>query len=187
MTKINIDTLRLPIISGRSVEMQPVRITFAILCSLLMSCAAASAGTFSGTVVGITDGDTVTVLDAANRQHKVRLSGIDAPEKSQPYGNASRQHLARLVFDQDVTVVSYKTDRYGRTVGKVLMDGTDANLEQIRAGLAWHYKQYEREQEAADREAYATEEEEARLARRGLWRQSQAVPPWEYRWMRRGQ
>lgn len=187
MTTTDTDTLRLPLVSGRSFEMQPVRITFAILWSLLIPCPAASAGTFTGTVVGIADGDTVTVLDSSHSQHKVRLSGIDAPEKSQPFGNVSRQHLSRLVFEKEVTVHAYKTDRYGRTVGKVLVEGTDVNLEQIRAGLAWHYKQYEREQEVADRAAYVTEEEEARLARRGLWRESQAVPPWEYRRMRRGQ
>lgn len=167
--------------------MPHVRITFTILLSLLIPCAAASAGTFTGTVVGIADGDTVTVLDGAKNQHKVRLSGIDAPEKSQPYGNVSRQHLARLVFDKKVTIVAYKTDRYGRTVGKVVVGGVDANLEQIRAGLAWHYKQYQREQDAADRESYAAEEEEARSERRGLWRESGAVPPWDYRRQRRSQ
>nr|NMF96176.1 nuclease [Aromatoleum toluolicum] len=167
--------------------MQTVRITIALLWSLLVSFTTAAAGTFTGTVVGIADGDTVTVLDAANRQHKVRLSGIDAPEKSQPYGNVSRQHLARLVFDKDVTVVAYKTDRYGRTVGKVVVNDTDANLEQIRAGLAWHYKQYEREQDASDRETYATGEVAARQSHLGLWRESEAVPPWEYRRQRRGE
>lgn len=93
--------------------MQPVRIILAILASFLIPCAAANGGTFTGTVVRIADGDTVTVLDAAKRQHKVRLSGIDAPEKSQPYGNVSRQHLARLVFDKDVTIVTYKMSPTG--------------------------------------------------------------------------
>lgn len=153
--------------------------------ALLIVATPCFAESFSGRVVGIADGDTVTVLDKDFQQHKVRLSGIDAPEKSQAFGNLSKQHLASLVFGRPVTVQAYKTDRYGRTVGKVLVEGIDANLEQIRAGLAWHYKEYEREQETSDRKAYATAEERARLAQRGLWRESGALPPWEYRHQRR--
>jgi hypothetical protein len=87
-------------------------------------------------------GDTVTVLDADHRQHKIRLAGIDAPEKAQPFGQRSKENLPRLVFGREVVVEVGKTDRYRREVGKISIDGIDANLEQVKAGLAWHYKAY---------------------------------------------
>ena len=97
----------------------------------------------NGRVVGVADGDTVTVLDASRQQHKIRLMGIDAPEKRMPYGNRSKQSLSDLIFDRQVQVEYNKKDRYGRTVGKIIVDGVDANLAQIKAGMAWHYKQYQ--------------------------------------------
>jgi endonuclease YncB( thermonuclease family) len=100
----------------------------------------AQAETLNGRVVKIADGDTVTILDESNRQHKVRLVGIDAPERKQPFGTVSRQHLAGLVFGKTVAMRWQKRDRYQRILGKVLVDGQDVNLEQIKAGLAWHYK-----------------------------------------------
>ena len=114
--------------------------------------------------------------------HKIRPSGIDAPEKAQPYGLQSRQSLSDLVLGRMVTVQTGKTDRYGRVVGKVLLEGMDVNLEQIRRGLAWHYKAYEREQSVEDRRIYADAESIARDALLGLWSASATpVPPWEYR------
>ncbi len=115
---------------------------------------AAPADTLTGRVVKITDGDTLYVLDANYKEHKIRLAGIDAPERKQAYGLASRKHLASLVAGQQVTVEYQKRDRYGRIVGKVLLvvvfhtsgDGIDACLEQVKAGLAWHYKKYQHEQ-----------------------------------------
>lgn len=139
------------------------------------------AETLTGVVVGLADGDTVTVLDAEEVQHKVRLAGIDAPEKRQPFGDRSRQHLASLVFRKQVVVQWHKTDRYGRIVGKVLVGGLDAGLEQVKAGLAWHYIEYAREQTPSDRGAYADAEASARASCRGLWQQPDAVPPWEFR------
>lgn len=141
----------------------------------------ASADTLTGRVVGVTDGDTITVLDAANNQHKIRLSGIDCPEKNQPYGQAAKQSLSDQVFDRQVSVESDKRDRYGRVVGKVLADGRDANLEQLRRGLAWHYKKYENEQPLDDRLVYRAEEEGARAARRGLWADPAPIAPWDWR------
>jgi endonuclease YncB( thermonuclease family) len=120
-------------------------------------------------VVGISDGDTVTVLDAGRTQHKVRLAGIDVPEKKQAFSEVSKQNLARLVFGKPVTVDYEKRDRYDRIVGKILVEGRDACLRQIQDGLAWHFKRYE--QFPADRVAYAAAEERARAARRGLWRE----------------
>jgi len=140
---------------------------------------------FTGRVVGIADGDTVTVLDAANVQHKVRLTGIDAPEKKQPFDSRSKQSLSDMVFNKIVTVESDKRDRYGRELGKVLMGGMDVNLEQIRRGMAWHYKAYQRDQSAADRQIYAAAEHEAEDQRRGLWTDAEPLPPWEWRKSRR--
>lgn len=141
----------------------------------------AIAESYTGRVVAIADGDTVTVLDATETQHKVRLAGIDAPEKRQPFGQVSRQYLAEAIFGRVVTVDWSKRDRYGREVGKILIEGRDVNLGQIQAGLAWHYKQYEREQSPRDRAVYAAAEEAARQAQRGLWREPDAIPPWTFR------
>lgn len=139
-----------------------------------------------GKVVSVADGDTVTVLDATNVQHRIRLTGIDAPESSQAFGTRSRQHLADLVFGKQVTVQYEKNDRYGRTLGKVIAEGRDVCLEQLRAGLAWHYKYYENEQPPADRQTYAQAEVEARAAKRGLWADANPIPPWDFRHGRRG-
>ena len=141
----------------------------------------ALAGTLAGKVVGIADGDTLTVLDAQRTQHKIRLAGIDAPEKKQAFGNRSKEHLSSLVFGRHVMVEAAKQDRYGRTIGKVIIDGKDANLAMVVAGLAWHYKQYRREQSPTDRLLYAGAEQEARSARRGLWRDPSPVAPWDHR------
>lgn len=128
-------------------------------------------------MVGITDGDTVTVLDAFKVQHKIRLSGIDAPERSPSYGHASRRHLARIVFGKTVTIVTARRDRYGREVGKVIADRVDANLVQLRSGLAWHFKRYAHDQPVADRGPYAQTEADARKARHGSWHDAQPTPP----------
>ena len=122
--------------------------------TVLFAALTCNAATIEGKVVGVVDGDTITVLDSTNTQHKIRLSGIDAPEKSQPFGNRSKQSLSDLVFYKAVTVDTEKRDKYKRNVCKVLVDGVDANLEQVRRGMAWHYKAYEREQSAIDRKAY---------------------------------
>lgn len=141
----------------------------------------ALADTVEGKVVGVADGDTVTVLDDQHTQHKIRLAGIDAPEKGQDFGNRSKEHLSSLVFGRLVVVETEKRDRYGRSVGKVIIDGRDANLAMVVAGLAWHYKQYQGEQSQADRLLYSDAEQEARLARRGLWRDLSPVAPWDHR------
>lgn len=141
----------------------------------------AYADTLRGRIVGVSDGDTVTLLDAAHEQHKIRLAGIDAPEKSQAFGQRAKEHLSDRVFGQPVTVVGSKTDRYGRLVGKVIVSGTDANLMQLRAGMAWHYKQYENEQTPADRRLYAQTERAAQDQRVGLWRDANPQPPWDFR------
>lgn len=154
---------------------------------LFLVVGVASAQTIAGKVVRVTDGDTVTVLDARKTQHKIRLAGIDAPEQAQPFGRRSKENLSNLVFGKQVVVDDGKTDRYGRTVGKVVVDGVDANLEQVRAGYAWHYKKYEGEQPSEDRGVYAQAEAGARAGRVGLWRDRTTVAPWDWRGCRRKQ
>jgi len=144
------------------------------------------ASTMRGLVVGVTDGDTVTVLDHTRRQYKVRLMGIDAPEKSQPYGHKSKESLSRLAYGKSVSVTYNKKDKYGRMVGKITVDEVDICLEQIKAGMAWHYKKYETEQSLSDRFIYASAEDEAKLKVRGLWQDPHPVPPWAWRKQQRG-
>jgi endonuclease YncB( thermonuclease family) len=134
-----------------------------------------------GRVVTIVDGDTITILDSANTQHRIRLQGIDAPESHQAFGEQSRLSLSEMISGKDVRVSYQKIDQYGRLVGKILLDGKDINLEQVKAGMAWHYKFYEDEQTPEDREAYAKAEAEARAARRGLWQDSNPIEPYQFR------
>ncbi len=139
------------------------------------------AATLQGKVVSVADGDTITVLDGNKTQHKIRLQGIDAPEKAQAFGQKSKQSLNQLVHSKMVTVEFEKKDKYGRTVGKVLLNGTDVCLEQIKLGMAWHYKQYQSEQSKEDREIYAQAEQLAKLQAIGLWRDKNPMSPWDFR------
>jgi endonuclease YncB( thermonuclease family) len=150
------------------------------LCALLF-LAITAAHAFEGRIVGVADGDTVTVLDGNNRQHKIRIGGIDSPEKSQDFGARAKKNLSDLVFGKTVSIPESRTDKYGRTVSRVLVGGTDAGLEQIKAGMAWHYKQYEREQSPADRASYSAAEQSARSQRLGLWAQPNPQRPSEFR------
>ena len=136
---------------------------------------------FEGVVVGVADGDTVTVLDAQKTQHKIRLSGIDAPEKAQDYGERSKQNLSKLVFGKKVEIPDGIKDRYGRTVSRVLVNGKDAGLEQIKGGFAWHYKKYQDEQPRDDRDVYHASEMAAKSQKLGLWSDLQPVAPWDFR------
>ena len=158
-----------------------LRNTLAAFLLATVAIATAAAGTITGRVVGVSDGDTVTVLDANKRTHKIRLLGIDSPEKKQPFGERAKQSLSDLVFNKQVTVEGSKQDRYGRSLGKIVLDGQDINLEQIRRGMAWHYKQYARDQSPEDRIAYAEAENQARAQRLGLWQDANPVPPWSFR------
>ena len=150
------------------------------LISLLFA-GVAHADVISGRIVAISDGDTVTLLDSTKQQHKIRLAGIDAPEKKQSFGQRSKQNLSELVFNKDVEADCVKVDRYKREVCKITVNGTDANLEQIKAGLAWWYRSYAKDQSKADRATYAAAEQEAKDAKRGLWGDAEAVAPWEWR------
>ena len=156
-----------------------------VLIALAVLTTTSNADTLTGRVVGIADGDTLTLLDATNTQHKIRLSGIDSPEKGQPFGQACKKSLSDLAYDRVVAVDSNKLDRYGRVIGKVLVNGQDVNLEQVRRGCGWHYKKYQNEQILDDRLSYNAAEESARARRVGLWTDLEPTPPWEWRKARR--
>ncbi len=141
----------------------------------------AAADTITGRVVKVTDGDTVHVLDASQTRHKIRLQGIDAPERKQAFGKRSKQYLTDMVAGQTVEVDWNKRDRYKRIVGKIVHQGQDINLAMVRAGLAWRYRKYAREQNAGDRVLYEAAEKDARDNRRGLWVDPQPVAPWDWR------
>jgi endonuclease YncB( thermonuclease family) len=133
-------------------------------------------------VVGVQDGDTVTVLAPGNDQYRIRLAGIDAPEHNQAFGGRSKQNLSKLLFGKAVNLDCGKEESYGRLVCKILLPGgEDVCLTQIKAGLAWHYKQFENEQTPADRKAYAAAEDAAREQKIGLWSDPHPTPPWDFR------
>jgi len=172
------------------------RVAF-IFSALLLCAGPLVADVVTGKVVGVSDGDTITVLDGDRVHHKIRVSGIDAPEKGQPFGHRSKEHMSRLVFGQEVDVLWKKHDRYQRIVGKVMvaerdcrMDicskTLDAGLSQISAGLAWWYRKYAKEQATGDASRYESAERDAIARRAGLWSDAQSTPPWDWRKGRRG-
>ena len=139
-----------------------------LAAALLFPACLASAETLTGKVLAVTDGDTVTVLSPQNEQNKIRLADINAPKKAQAFDRRSKEKMSDLVF------------------GKVSIADKDAGLALVLAGLAWHYKKYEKEQSPTDRERYAAAEVRARTTRVGLWAAADSVPPWEWRAERRG-
>lgn len=150
--------------------------SFALLATNL-----AWTNTLTGRVVGVADGDTITVLDSQNTQYKIRLAGIDAPEKKQEFGQVSKKSLSDLVFGKQVRVDWIKEDRYGRIVGKVILIGRDINLQQIKNGMAWFYRKYQNELSQDDRLDYLHAEEGASSQQLGLWQLTDPMPPWEFR------
>jgi endonuclease YncB( thermonuclease family) len=150
-----------------------------LLCLFLLIASPATAETLAGKVVGVHDGDTLTLLDDSKRQVKIRLAEIDAPESRQPYGSRSKQELSGLAFGKSAAVQVQDIDRYGRTVGRVTVDGVDVNAEMVRRGAAWVYRKY------AKRQFLFTIEQQARDAKAGLWALPEAdrMPPWEWRKM----
>jgi len=133
-----------------------------------------------GRCVGVHDGDSMTILidtPDGKRQAKIRLDGIDAPELGQPFSRVSRDGLAKMVFECQCAVESRGPDKYGRTVGRVSVDGADVNAAMLDSGLAWHYKKYDSRPEMAARE------EAAKRAKVGLWDDRNPTPPWDWRKM----
>ncbi len=143
---------------------------------ILLFTLSLTAAEIIGKVVGVSDGDTITVLDELDKgRFRIRLFGIDCPEKSQDFGQVAKKHLSSLIFGKRVFIRYREIDRYGRVVGKVLLDGMDINLEMLKAGLAWHYKRYDNTPE------YAEAEKRAKEKRIGLWQQPNPIPPWNFR------
>lgn len=130
-----------------------------------------------GKVVGISDGDTFTLLTKDKKQIKVRLAEIDTPERAQPFGTRARQALSDLIFSKEVLVIQYDIDHYGRLVGHTYINNIHVNRKMVQGGMAWVYRQYLKDQ------TLLQDEKEAREARRGLWSLpgTEQVPPWEWR------
>jgi micrococcal nuclease len=150
--------------------------TVLLACCVGLTCGTiAAAPPEAARVVAVIDGDTLTVLDAANRQQRVRLAGIDAPERGQPFGTKARERLASLTMGKPVAVHSQGQDKYGRMIASIEAGGQDVGQQLVAAGLAWHYTRY------SDDAGLAAAEREARAARRGLWGDREPVPPWEWR------
>ena len=141
----------------------------------------ANAKTIEGLVVGVADGDTITVLDQQKNAYKIRLQGIDAPEKNQAFGEKSKQSLHDLVHRKQVRIEYDKEDKYGRIVGKVTVDDVDVCLQQLVLGMAWHYKKYQNEQSVSDRALYSETELKSKSLKLGLWTDDTPMPPWEFR------
>ena len=139
------------------------------------------AKTIDGLVVGVSDGDTITVLDQQKNTFKIRLQGIDAPEKKQAFGEKSKQSLHDLVHSKQVRIEYDKEDKYGRIVGKVTVDDVDICLQQLVLGMAWHYKKYQNEQSVSDRALYSETELKSKSLKIGLWTDDTPMPPWEFR------
>jgi endonuclease YncB( thermonuclease family) len=139
-----------------------------------------------GRATRVYDGDSFALLGADGRRLQIRISGIDAPEKGQAFADRSRRHLSQLLLQKDLLITPIKTDVYGRIVAVVSADEQDIGLAQLRAGLAWHFLRYARDQSVEQRQAYARAEAEAREARVGLWRDREPLEPWRFREKQRG-
>jgi endonuclease YncB( thermonuclease family) len=154
-----------------------------LLITLLQDSPKAEPGEVSGKVVGIADGDTLTILTAEKKQIKIRFNGIDAPERGQPFGTKSKDHLSHMVGGKSVRIVTHGEDRYDRTIGEVFVAGEkpedserNVNAAMVADGFAWHYVFY-----APDNKELAEAEKIARKDKRGLWVDASPVSPWDWR------
>ncbi len=134
-----------------------------------------------GRIIRVVDGDTVVLKDEHGDNHKIRLAGIDAPESLQPFGQQAADLLRGLVLGEHVRTLSYKNDRYGRTIATIFLHDQDINLAIIDAGLAWHYKKYASEQPLSEELAYAHSELMARQNKLALWSDEEPIAPWDWR------
>lgn len=176
-----------------------INLLLTVLVIFILTCfttaSSSSAKTLQGKVIKVADGDTITIIDDKGFRYRIRLAGIDAPEKDQPYGEQSAKRLRWLVHGKGITVEYSKFDSYGRIVGKVLTDPpgnmfcllvdcnrkVDVGLKQISAGTAWHYKRYQNEQSKEDRILYSGTERGARKGKLGLWNDKKPLAPWKWR------
>lgn len=149
------------------------KISFLILITI--SLFILTSFTITGKIVSILDGDTIILLDSNNEQIRVRLEGIDCPEKSQPFGQMAKQATSSFIYGKEVRIITSGKDRYGRTIGFIYIDDICVNKELLRLGLAWHYKAYNNDPELAKLE------EQARASKIGIWSQTEPIAPWDYR------
>ena len=158
----------------RSRRRMKVRLTTAVY-ALLLGVSSASAE-MTASVVSVLDGDTIEVRHV-QQPERIRLRGIDCPEKGQPFGKNAKQVTAHLVFGKTVTLEPHGKDKYGRTIAEVLLpDGTNVNQELVKAGWCWWYRKY-----ALGDNVLKQLEQEARAAQKGLWADPSPIPPWEWR------
>lgn len=173
--KLNNPFLCLHPYNSKEVQNKIISCFFSTLLFILLS-SFLQPDTISGKVIGIQDGDSITLLTDNNIQLKVRLEGIDCPEKKQDFGTVAKQFTSDLVFLQNVTLQKTGQDRYGRTLGYIFLpDGTNLNEELLKAGLAWHFVKYNKSQRLAQLES------DARSNRIGLWQLSNPTAPWDFR------
>ena len=163
--------------------------TYAFVITFILNICLVRAD-FTAKVQRVVDGDTVHVVNKAGKKFKVRLTGIDAPEQSQPYGLASKYHLRELLLNKIVLFKSkpkkgkpYSVDRYNRVLAKIILDGRDINLSQVLNGYAWHFKRYQKQQSPKDRELYNQAEIDAKKNKLGLWGEKKPIAPWKWRKM----
>jgi len=166
-----------------------MRLAAPLLLTVCLLPAATWASELTGRVVGVADGDTLTLL-VGRTQHEIRLSGIDTPERGQPYGDAARKQLSTLVFEKEVRVEGRKIDRYGRIVGRVWVQPDecpacgktlDVSLALLTTGMGWWHRDHPEEQPAEERGQYEFAEFEAKAKKAGLWRDANPIPPWDWR------
>ncbi len=154
----------------------------AVCILLFLLCSSTAFADFAGPVVGVLDGDTIEVLHK-NKAERIRLNGIDCPEKGQAYGKRAKQAASELVFGKDVTLQTFGKDKYGRTIADVFLpDGTHVNHTLVKDGWCWWYRKY-----APGNRRLENLEKDAREAKKGLWVYPAPIPPWVYRKARRGQ
>jgi endonuclease YncB( thermonuclease family) len=152
---------------------------------LLLLARVGLADSLTGLVTHVTDGDTLTLLIAGTEKHKIRVAGIDAPERTQSYGSQSTANLVQQAFNKAASADCHKVDRYGRDICTVFVDGRDVGLQQIADGLAWWYRKYANEQSTTDQQSYERAETTAKQNRLGLWSESDPMAPWHWRRERR--
>jgi micrococcal nuclease len=141
----------------------------------LALCLVGQTSAETGRVVGVHDGDSITVLASGNEQLKVRLDGIDAPELKQPFSQSAKEALSSLVFGKAVSFERLKKDRYGRTIAVVFVGQTNVNLELVKQGFAWRYDTYSQDPVLLDAQ------NSAKASKKGLWADPSPTPPWQWR------
>jgi endonuclease YncB( thermonuclease family) len=158
-----------------------MRITLGVCVLAVSTFQICLASPLYGVVERVKDGDTVRIRLADGTRDELRLAGIDAPERKQPYGHAAGRRLAALCLGKTVEADGRKRDRYERLVARIRCEGTDPSSVLLEEGLAWHYRRYEREQPRVEREADEAAENAARAAKKGLWADFEPEAPWDYR------